>query len=229
MPTDPVMKRRNSDPVSQDSLEMQKQRKTNFSKLDFKTAEECRVLVDEPKYKALDGLRGFAVMGIFLNHFFQMFFSLTFDVGGIKWVEKPSTFIKLYRRSPLTVFDQGFFWLIVMFILSGFVLPLKFFKSGQIHCITSSIFRRYFRLAVPVTVTYLIIYKVVRSGVLLHTWPFEIRNESKTLVNVIMDGLFGLWLGHYEYFAVSWSLCIGLTGSFIVYAVAVTLAFHLNV
>lgn len=45
-------------------------RKTNFSKLDFKTPEECKVLVEDTKYKALDGLRGIGAFAVYLNHFF---------------------------------------------------------------------------------------------------------------------------------------------------------------
>lgn len=124
-----------------------------------------------------------------------MFFSLTFDTGGVKWVEKPPTFIRLLRNSPLTVFNHGYFWLIILYMVSGFVLPLKYFKSQQIHCITASMSRRYFRLTGPIVMTYLIVIAVIRSGRTLHGWPFAAGGNNRTLLQVVLDGLFGIWLG----------------------------------
>jgi len=48
------------------------------------------------------------------------------------------------------IFIHGYFWVVVFFILSGFVLPLNFFKTGRETCITGGTFRRYLRLMLPV-------------------------------------------------------------------------------
>jgi len=53
------------------------------------------------------------------------------------------------HQTPLMLFIHGSFWVVVFFILSGFVLPLNFFKTGRETCITVGTFRRYLRLMLP--------------------------------------------------------------------------------
>ena len=66
--------------------------------------------------------------------------------------------------TPLVVFIHGYFWVIVFFILSGFVLPLSYFKTRKPSCIYGGAFRRYPRLMIPVWVTISIYYVVVQFG-----------------------------------------------------------------
>ena len=77
----------------------------------------------------------------------------------------PTTTKKLIGNTPLSLLWNGPFWVIVFFILSGFVLPLKFFQTKRAQCIWGGIFRRYPRLMVPLLVVLSIIYSLVTFGV----------------------------------------------------------------
>ena len=171
------------------------------------------------KYKALDGLRGIGAFAVYLNHFFQMFFNLTFDNGGIKWVERPPDLLRVYRNSPFAIINHGYFWVVIFFMLSGFVLPLKYFQSGKMSCVTGGIFRRYPRMMLPVLMTYTTIYTVIRMKVTRHDWPFPARDRN--LQQVIADSLFGVWMGQNDYFSATWTIGIELFASYVVYMVAV--------
>ena len=97
----------------------------------------------------MDGLRGIGSFGVYLSHFHDQFFP---------WLTKEQAdqgrdnryFPDWAHMSPVKVFYHGYFWVVVFFILSGFVLPLRFFKTGKETCITGGTFRRYLRLMLPV-------------------------------------------------------------------------------
>ena len=62
------------------------------------------------------------------------------------------------RNTPITLLYHGYFWVVVFFILSGFVLTLRFFKIRKHTCVTGGTFRRYLRLMIPLWVTLSIFY-----------------------------------------------------------------------
>ena len=66
------------------------------------------------------------------------------------------------RTTPARIVYAGNLWVLVFFILSGFVLPMNYFKTGRLIAITGGTFRRYLRLMLPVLVTYGILYFFMR-------------------------------------------------------------------
>ena len=70
--------------------------------------------------------------------------------------------ITYFRMTPLVVFIHGYFWVIVFFILSGFVLPLSYFKTRKVSSISGGVLRRYPRLMLPVLYTLTIYYLVIK-------------------------------------------------------------------
>ena len=82
-------------------------------------------------YKFLDGLRGFGALAVYLNHFMDMFypywFKKDYDSGAV--FEGDNTAPPWMRYTPMRIFYQGYFWVVVFFILSGFVLPMNYFKT----------------------------------------------------------------------------------------------------
>ena len=58
----------------------------------------------------------------------------------------------------------GNFWVFVFFILSGFVLPLSWFRSRKPDSITGAVFRRYIRLMIPFLITISFYYFVAKMG-----------------------------------------------------------------
>ena len=124
------------------------------------------------------------------------------------------------RATPLNVFVHGYFWVVVFFILSGFVLPLRYFSTRKDSCIYGGTFRRYLRLMIPAAVAISLYYWVVKMG---FTQPksFKIL-KRKNFLHLIFDGLFGIWLGDTSYCIATWTLSIELFATFFVYLLAYT-------
>jgi peptidoglycan/LPS O-acetylase OafA/YrhL len=81
-------------------------------------------------FRFLDGLRGIAALGVFFNNVFDEFFHLETaderdhpdeEKGG---VTRPPDY---FRDTPVKIIYQGTLWVALFFIISGFVLTLRFF------------------------------------------------------------------------------------------------------
>lgn len=109
----------------------------------------------------------------------------------------------------------------LFFILSGFVLPLNYFKkvrnngANSHDSITSGTFRRYFRLMIPLTTAYSIYY-FVKNANLLGPDTFSGINE-KRFIDIFKDGIFKTWFGYNEWMGASWTMEFELIGSYFVY------------
>ena len=112
-------------------------------------------------YAFLNGLRGLGALAVYLYHDYNWF-----PEGGPAYTDGKTdpAWITTFKATPFTVFVHGYFWVIVFFILSGFVLPLRWFKTHKADCIWSGCFRRYFRLMIPYWVIISIYYLVAKGG-----------------------------------------------------------------
>ena len=77
--------------------------------------------------------------------------------------EEPD-WILFVKMTPFNLFIHGYFWVVIFFILSGFVLPLRFFKKQQASSIFGGTYRRYLRLMLPLAVAASLYYFVAKSG-----------------------------------------------------------------
>ena len=126
--------------------------------------------------------------------------------------------ITYFQMTPLVVFIHGYFWVIVFFILSGFVLPLSYFKTRKVSSISGGVLRRYPRLMLPVLYTLTIYYLVIKFG-LTYKWGFP-KVKRKNFGTLLLDGFVGTWFGNNDYTVVKWTLSIELWASYIAYLVA---------
>lgn len=132
----------------------------------------------------------------------------------------PPEWLRYLRMTPLVAFINGYFWVIVFFIISGFVLPLRFFQTRKETCIYGGTFRRYLRLMIPVLVTLSLYYTVVHFGITSDkSFP---KMKRRSFLYLIYDGLIGTWYGDTNYAVVTWTLSIELFASYIIYILAQT-------
>lgn len=114
--------------------------------------------------------------------------------------------------------------MLVFFILSGFVLPMNYFKTGRLVAITGGTFRRYLRLMLPVLITYGLLYFFKQ----MDAYGEEaFKNlDKKQWYDVLLDGLFGTWMaadGQTDvWISPTWTLSIELISTFWIYLVAQT-------
>ncbi len=109
----------------------------------------------------LDGIRGIAAFGVFLNHFTLAFYSAW-------WFQKPELshlngLEMEYTNSLFSFLNNGGFCVAIFFVLSGFVLSRKYFISKDIEVLMSGLHRRFLRLYIPVAFALIISYILLTS------------------------------------------------------------------
>lgn len=109
----------------------------------------------------MDGIRGIGAFSVYCNHFMLTFYPYysksELEDGKEKYY--PPEWV---RTTPIRIFYGGHIWVLIFFILSGFVLPMNYFKTMRLVSITGGTFRRYLRLMLPVLFIYSVIYMFMR-------------------------------------------------------------------
>lgn len=112
-----------------------------------------------PKITYLDGLRGAAALVVVIAHFLQVFLPSMFEA-------RPQVshfaFDQWIPRTPLNLLFNGNFAVCLFFVLSGFVLSLRFFRYRRRSVVAASLLRRHFRLAIPAVCSLLLAYAVMK-------------------------------------------------------------------
>lgn len=165
-------------------------------------------MLPEINYEALNGLRGFGAVAVYFSHLIMFFYPSPDQTDEEVIPISNPPWLRYARMTPLVVLINGYFWVIVFFILSGFVLPLSYFKTGKTSALYGGSFRRYPRLMLPVLYVISIYYLVVKLGV-----TFRVAFHATKLKNfgtLLLDGLIGTWIGNHDYTVVTWSLSIEL-------------------
>lgn len=106
------------------------------------------------------------------------------------------------------------------FILSGFVLPMRYFKTGKITCLTGGTFRRYLRLMVPVFIIMSLYYLCAKLDLM---GPYTyVRIKNKTFGEFVIDQLFVTWFGGDDWSTATWTMSIELFATFFIYLISQT-------
>lgn len=74
---------------------------------------------------------------------------------------------------------------ILFYVLSGFVVPLKFLISGKAVDIWSGIFRRYLRMFIPVAVIFSFYYLVARLN-----WTEDLKSVKQMNILKFLETIF---------------------------------------
>jgi peptidoglycan/LPS O-acetylase OafA/YrhL len=177
------------------------------------------------KINYLDGLRGVAAFAVVIAHYFQVFVPAMFENR-----DDISHFVfdRILPMMPLNVLYNGNFAVCLFFVLSGYVLSIRFFRSRDRGIVVASMIKRYFRLAVPAFVSVLLAYAVMKLGL---SYYDEVQTitlatmQDPYAVTPSLDTL--LWQTLYrtffaygmEYNPVLWTMTYELLGSFLIFTV----------
>ena len=171
-------------------------------------------------YHFMDGMRGLGAFAVYLQHFMKEFLP-PHDKAMIKKGESAIYVQPWLRYPPAAAFYHGYLWVEIFFILSGFVLPQNFFKTGRAACLTGGVMRRYFRLMVPVLMILSIYLAVARFDLFGETTLNKLKN--KTFANLLYAALLETWAGpSVSFIEVTWTLGIEFWATFLVYLIAFT-------
>ncbi|MGS5021937.1 acyltransferase family protein [Paenibacillus sp. JJ1683] len=159
------------------------------------------------KLKYLEGLRGFAAFVVVIFHFLGTFYPSSI-YGTLNNINTPAKSELLFVSTPLNVLYNGNFAVCIFFVLSGFVLSIKFFKTKDLSAVTESAIKRYFRLVIPVIFSVLIFYFCFRM--------FE--KDEPNIYKALYEGFIGSFFSHTaNYNVVLWTMSFEFMGSFIVF------------
>lgn len=176
----------------------------------------------EDKIIYLDGIRGLAAFMVVIYHHFYGFYPKFLYPSENK-------VLTLLSGSPFNIFYNGNFAVYIFFILSGYVLTYKFFKTHNYGVIVSSAARRYIRLLIPVLFSVVIAY-------LLMMFSLFFNKESSAITSCCLATYYGFdpdffgaiyqafigsfFFGQVSYNIVLWTMIYELFGSFLVFGLA---------
>lgn len=165
------------------------------------------------KLKSLEGLRGIAAFIVVIFHFFTNFYPALVNAYPLQVHTSSGIELKI-AVSPLNVLYNGSFSVNIFFVLSGFVLSYKFFRTGDNQVITSSAIRRYFRLMIPVlfsVICFYVFYTMKLPGVINNIPDFS-------FLHAFREGLYACFFNvQNSYSGVLWTMHFEFFGSFLVF------------
>lgn len=163
------------------------------------------------RYNHLDGLRGIAALAVVFSHLEPMIFT------ALHGTYAPSG----YFSSGFYLFASGTLAVAIFFVLSGFVLILKF-EEGDKNALAIGAVKRYFRLAPPIIVamiiTYLLVASIgfqtsqVASMIGGHDWLSSQTQSPLGILEALSAGLFSPLLGGMPHNGVLWTMNIEFVG-----------------
>jgi peptidoglycan/LPS O-acetylase OafA/YrhL len=188
----------------------------------------------------LEGLRGLAALVVVNEHLLKLFFFMAFSDAAMR----SSGFGILEELSfpPFNMLHNGAWAVCVFFVLSGYVLSHSFFSEENTNHknLGGKIVSRYFRLAIPVTASLILVWVLMVLG-LFHFSDVATLTQTKevdqylvqpTLVDLLKQG-FGntLFSDEYAYNPPLWTMSVEMIGSigiFVIQGIFLTFRHHKN-
>ncbi|WP_410507491.1 acyltransferase [Methanosarcina hadiensis] len=182
------------------------------------------------KIDYLDGLRGIAAINVMIMHFFVALAPAM--VYGSKYPSHFGSLDQIFSTTPLGLIGAGNFSVCIFFVLSGYVLTQKFFKTKENSIIISSAVRRYPRLFIPVFAAVMLSYLLAATGLYhyyIDTMAVVAGSNYRnywTFTPGILDAVRqAVWTsffvgGAIQYNPVLWTMTMEFYGSMLVFTMA---------
>ncbi len=175
----------------------------------------------------LDGLRGVLALMVCAHHFLYAFYPELIFGGSYKDFNTGTISpIKLIAFSPLNIIYNPGTAIHFFFLLSGYVQSYRYFQNGNTVSIQLAFFKRYFRLALPVLFTVLLIflfhknYWIAKNAFpdnpLTDKWVQSVMPDNLQFWQVIRHGLFDCFNTTSRYYQVLWTMPTELFNSWLV-------------
>eukprot|EP00742_Colponemidia_sp_Colp-10_P011445 GILJ01012719.1.p1 GENE.GILJ01012719.1~~GILJ01012719.1.p1 ORF type:complete len:430 (+),score=34.97 GILJ01012719.1:3-1292(+) len=181
--------------------------------------------------KYVDGLRGCAAAAVVIQHVVTGFYPVL-NTGRMPEETERGHDISFLGLPPFRILYNGVFSVYLFFVLSGFVLPYKYFSSKDSSVVTTSTLRRYIRLGLPSLVASFIPFIMmecnlfVPTGLPEHSWITNYPPKDATFLTLLRESLFAMWVrGGNMFNAVMWTMRHEFVGSLLVYLFAPAMTF----
>lgn len=177
------------------------------------------------KNYAIEGLRGWASVMVLLSHLALTFWP-AMHTGQLEDVGSGID-LSIFN-SPLSFIYSGSFSVALFFVMSGYVLTIKFARTGDERVIRSLFIKRYFRLMPPVLVSTLFAYTLMRSGLMnnatapLSSWYRSLAHTTPDLHRAIFEGAWTSFVtpDFPSYNAPVWTMRVEFLGSLMCFALS---------
>lgn len=181
------------------------------------------------KDMSLEGLRGVASLVVVLTHSLFIFFPYLSSNSRPYAGAVPKTAVDaLLIYPPFNLLYSGEAAVFVFFVLSGYVLTLKFDRDRQPEIFELAAPRRYIRLGLPGFASVMFAWTLLNLGLMgnqmwsalgLAGWPASYYSEHMSFGSALVEGLIGApFFGDVRLNGVLWTLQVELIGSILLYA-----------
>ncbi|MET3602206.1 acyltransferase family protein [Martelella mangrovi] len=170
----------------------------------------------------MDSVRGGAAVAVVLGHSILAFWP---GIGR-------NQYFNMFSSSPLSLIWNGSSAVCIFFVLSGVVLSAGYFSSSRNdYYIEISAIRRYPRLVVPILITTIISYFIMKfqlinsidvANITNSKWLVRYYNFDQKFIDSIKFGFYDVFFSYKpttSYVPPAWTMKIELYGSFIVFSV----------
>jgi len=166
----------------------------------------------------LDGIKGWAAFMVFAHHFLVGFYPAAYFGDSVTVHFRKIPIEKFVAQSPIFFFLNGSFMVSLFCMISGIVLSLKVITSeNREKTAASIIFKRYFRLMIPIFFTQTIIYVMKAANLFCSaevgkitgsvSWLASFYCNDFSIKGLIRSSLFGvLFHGDSQYNTAFWML-----------------------
>lgn len=177
----------------------------------------------------MQGVRGMSVIMVMAEHYLFAFFSLVMLDSTL--LQSSSTIISKSLYTPANLLYNGSAAVCIFFVLSGYVLSYKFFRTEKRFAFTDLVVncvKRYFRLMIPVAVIVMLIWTMGLLDLFFFNQMIGITqsinpdyySQDLGLTAAIELAVVGvLFDGSYAFNPPLWTMKIELFGSIIVYSI----------
>ena len=191
--------------------------------------------VQAAKLAYLDSLRGIASIIVILAHYVAVFYP--YAIFGDSY-RRSSSWEDWLRVPPLSLVMSGHYAVCLFFILSGYVLSIKFFSgAARLGELTQAVLKRPVRLGGVVLITVLLGYALMQGNLLpwsrpgegleKYPWLATFWQTTPTWQSFLVDAALHPFSSGTTYNPPLWTIEKELVGSYIVFA-TVGVALRLN-
>lgn len=192
--------------------------------------------VDIKRIEFLDGIRGWASLAVLLSHILMCFLVLTtpfLKFDRLRLIEDISNnnYLDIFFGIIIKFISDGHLAVLIFFVLSGYALSIGHLDLGK-RKLTIAVTARYFRLMIPILITSLIAYLLLKFKLMFNLevattpekssgWLGRFYNFDASIIDFIRFSVFDVFFKYDDYKTYNsslWTMPIEIMGSFLIYA-----------